>query len=111
RARGAGSGGARPSRRGGARPPPPCAPSGREAEPPRRFLRRESAEVAELHHATLARIERREPDEELVERQHVEVGRGYPGGAIVEGHPYRLPGPLVHVPAAGVVHEDAAHHL
>ena len=83
----------------------------RDVEGVGRFLQRQPAEVPKLDDAAFSRVERREPDEELVERQDVEIDSGSRQRAIREGHSQPLTRALVHVPAARMVHENTPHHL
>jgi hypothetical protein len=92
---------------------PPVALHGVDGEPQDfgRFLDGESSKVAQLHHAALAAVEPGQFVERLVQGEEIDVAGGRFRHAFVERHAQRLPAALGEAAAAGVVHQDAPHHL
>src|SRR6185369_2147127 len=92
----------------------PFAADGGEGDAERggRFGDAHAGEVAQLDESRLARIDRREPRQRLVEGEHVHVvGRGDGVRRITEGDLRAGAAPLERSASASVIDEYAPHHL
>ena len=69
------------------------------------------AEKSQLHHAALARIERRQLGQRRVQIEEVDVWRVVVRDGAVERQARPSAGPFGHLAPPGVIYQDPAHHL
>ena len=77
----------------------------------RGLFEREPAEEPKLRNLRVARVECRQPRERRVEIQEIDIARMAPHVGFIEIEPVPSSRPLLHLPGAGVIDQDAAHQL